>query len=35
MDLNRLDDDRWEIPQTDGMLVPGIVFASEELIVNG
>ena len=34
MDLRRLDDDRWEIPQTDGMLVPGIVFASEELIVN-
>ena len=34
MDLRRLDDARWEIPQTDGMLVPGIVFASEELIVN-
>ena len=33
MDLKRLDDARWEIPQTDGMLVPGIVFASEELIV--
>lgn len=33
MELSQLDDTRWEIPPTDGMAVPGVVFASEELIL--
>lgn len=33
MKLTRVDDARWEIPPTDGMIVPGVVFASEKLIV--
>jgi len=33
MELRRIGEHRWEIPQTGGMLVPGAVFASESLIV--
>jgi tRNA-splicing ligase RtcB (3'-phosphate/5'-hydroxy nucleic acid ligase) len=33
MELQRLADARWGIPRTEGMAVPGVVFASEELIV--
>jgi tRNA-splicing ligase RtcB len=32
MDLNRLADYRWEIPQTGGMRVPGILYASAGLL---
>jgi tRNA-splicing ligase RtcB len=32
MELRRRDTYRWEIPRTGGMLVPGVVFASEPLI---
>ncbi len=31
--MERIGDARWEIPPTDGMRVPGVVFASEELIL--
>jgi len=31
-ELNKINDVEWEIPATDGMNVPGRVFASEELI---
>ncbi|MBT7102290.1 RtcB family protein [archaeon] len=34
MDLKKISDVEWEIPVEDGMLVPGRVFASEELIKN-
>mgnify|MGYP000748509364 CR=1 FL=1 len=30
--LSQLSDTAWEIPRTGGMLVPGIVFASRELM---
>lgn len=33
MELKQIDETRWQIPQSDGMTVPGIVFASEPLIV--
>src|SRR5688572_1258558 len=33
MTLDRVSDVVWEIPRAEGMLVPGRVFASEELIV--
>jgi tRNA-splicing ligase RtcB len=33
MELLQFDDTRWEIPPRDGMAVPGVVFASEELIL--
>ena len=33
MSLDRISDVLWEIPRSDGMRVPGRVFASEELIV--
>ncbi len=33
MSLQRVSDVVWEIPRSDGMRVPGRVFASEELIV--
>jgi tRNA-splicing ligase RtcB len=32
MELIKIDDYRWEIPQTGGMRVPGRIFASETLI---
>lgn len=32
MDLQRRDAYRWEIPRSDGMLVPGVVFASGALM---
>jgi len=32
MDLERVDDVTWRIPRRGGMRVPGIVFASEELL---
>ncbi len=32
MNLKRIDDYRWEIPQTGGMRVPGMIYASEFLI---
>ena len=34
MELKKISDVEWEIPVSDGMLVPGRVFASEELIEN-
>ncbi|MBW7995519.1 MAG: RtcB family protein [Candidatus Glassbacteria bacterium] len=34
MQFKRLDDYRWEIPRTGGMNVPGLVFASAEMIDN-
>jgi tRNA-splicing ligase RtcB (3'-phosphate/5'-hydroxy nucleic acid ligase) len=33
MPIERLDELRWEIPASGGMLVPGIVFASEALMI--
>src|SRR5687767_14372492 len=33
MTLDRVSDVVWDIPRAEGMLVPGRVFASEELIV--
>jgi tRNA-splicing ligase RtcB len=30
--LERLDENRWEIPATDGMRVPAIIFADQDLI---
>jgi len=32
MDLKKISDVEWEIPMSDGMLVPGRIFASEELM---
>lgn len=33
MELRRLDEHRWEIPRSGGMRVSGLVYASEDLIV--
>jgi len=33
MELRRLDDTRWEIPRSGDMRVPGLIFASEPLMV--
>lgn len=32
LELKRIDENRWEIPRTGGMRVPGIIYASERLI---
>ena len=32
LELNRIDENRWEIPQAGGMRVPGIIYASERLM---
>lgn len=32
--LNKVGDYQWEIPKTEGMTVPGIIFASEELVLD-
>jgi tRNA-splicing ligase RtcB len=32
LEINRLDENRWEIPQSGGMRVPGIMYASEPLM---
>jgi tRNA-splicing ligase RtcB len=33
-ELRQVDEVRWEIPQTGRMLVPGMIYASEELLPN-
>lgn len=30
--LKKIDDCRWEVPMTGGMLVPGIIYTSERLL---
>lgn len=32
LELKRIDENRWEIPRTGGMRVPGIIYASERLM---
>ena len=34
MELRKLDSNTWELPQQEGMRVPGIIYASEKLIEN-
>jgi tRNA-splicing ligase RtcB len=29
--LEKIDDNRWLLPQTDGMRVPGIIYANEKI----
>ena len=35
MDLKRIDDYRWEVPRTGDMRVPGLVFATAEMLATG
>jgi len=32
--IKQIDDYRWEVPQTDNMLVPGIIYSSNQLVEN-
>ena len=32
LEIKQIDANRWEIPQSEGMRVPGIIYASEQLM---
>ena len=32
MEFKRLDDFRWQLPRTGGMKVPGLLFASKQML---